>query len=806
MPRFINMKKTILLFLIVLTAGFSAFSQQTLTVAGLQETVTVRRDARAIPYIEAKNEADLYFAQGYVTAGDRLFQMDLMRRVARGETSEIFGRQGLEEDKRWRKLGFTQITLESYRLLKPELKNALDSYTRGVNAYIATLTADTLPPEYKLLQFKPREWLPTDSMVIGKILSDSLSNTWRQDLFRVAVEQMPKDKAAMLLNQMTEYDVVLFGKDAAAAKNSKLKIKNSKFKNSRSGIQIQNFNRLIDLTAAIDDARRASLEKVGLYAEDQAASNNWVVSGKRTADGKAILANDPHLQATAPGIWYLSHLSLPDNRVSGVTFPGAPGIVLGHNQNIAWGATNLGPDVQDLYLETFDPQRGEMYRTEKGWEKAAVRSEEIKVRKNPLGPVTDQDVEKLSVVETRNGVIYFEDGDKKYALKWTARDPKNTELGAFYYLNYAKDWNGFNTSLKQYGGATQNFVYADVKGNIGWHTAGTVPLRREGDGSMPYDGAKGEGQWTGAIPYDEMPNLYNPAAGFIVTANQRVVANSNRYFSILSRDSATPWRARRIYEMLERNRKVTLDDCRDIQLDVFNRPLMEFAIEVDKLRAATPATIGQINAWNFRMDYDSKEALIVNEMRVVFAEKLAEANLVDKDGKRLNIPTYVVRERALLPVLKNNMKEWLPKGYASFKDLLLDCEKQARLNLNALAARLKIAPGDLVWGNYFTANFFHPLAGAPLIGGQFTVRPTGVSGSGQTPNVGASVSMRHLAEPGNWDATRHVIPLGQSGDPKSPHFKDQFESWRTGKPEIFWFSKEAVEKNATEVTVMAPKK
>ena len=817
------MKKTTLLLLILSALSFSAFSQQTLVMAGLQGTVTVRRDARSIPYIEAANEADLYFAQGYVTASDRLFQMDLMRRLARGETAEVFGRQGLEEDKRWRKLGFSGITAESYKLLKPELKNALDNYARGVNAYIATLTEESLPVEYRILQFKPREWVPTDSLVIGKILSDSLSNTWRQDLMRVAIGQMEKNKAEVLLNQKTEYDVVLYGADVdklLLKERENLKTFNPVVGPARpGGPGAVSVNFLLDESERIENARRASLEKIGMYAENQAASNNWIINGKLTADGKPILANDPHLAPTAPGIWYLTHLTLTGatgSRVSGVTFPGAPGIVLGHNEYIAWGATNLGPDVQDLYIETFDPARPGMYKAGGEWKNATVRSEAIKVRKNPLGPVSDQDTENLDVLETRNGVIYFEDSDKKYALKWTARDPKNVELGAFYYLNKAQNWNDFNKALKTYGGAVQNFIYADVKGNTGWHTAGPVPIRREGTGELPYDGAKGEGEWIGTIEYEDqtrhggMPYVYNPVADFLVTANQRVTGNTHPYASTLSRDAATPWRARRITEMItamkKAKKKITMDDCRDMQMDVFNIPLMMFAELVHSVSGASPETLGVMASWNGRMNYDSKEALIINEMRVVFAEKLADANLVDKNGKRLNIPAYYVRERVILPALKKQDKDWLPQSYASYEDLLLDCEKQAKLNLNGLAGRLKKDPADLVWGNYFTANFQHPLAGAPLIGGQFTMRPPGVNGSGQTPNVGASVSMRHIASPGNWDATRHVIPLGQSGAPSSPNFKDQFESWRTGKPEIFWFSKEAVEKNSSVEMVMTPRK
>jgi penicillin amidase len=793
------MKKTLFLLLILLTTIYG--SAQPPKPPGLRDTVTIRRDARWIPYIEAKNQADLYFAQGYVTASDRLFQMDLMRRVARGETAEIFGAQGLEEDKRWRKLGFTQISLKTYAMLKPELKAALDNYARGVNAYIATLDEKNLPLEFRVLAYKPSQWVPTDSLVIGKILSDALSNTWRQDLTELEIQKLSRKKAYMLTNRWTPYDVIWYGNDLLAPGLSA--DPGTSIVPREVGFSAGIFSQV----DAIDAARRVSLEKTGMYAEDQAASNNWVISGKLTADGKAILANDPHLQPTAPGVWYMTHLSLPNDRVSGVTLPGAPGILIGHNEYIAWGATNLGPDVQDIYLETpvlqvpsmtamVEPTR---YKTPTGPQAPKIRTEEIKVRKNPLGPVTDFATEKLDVVETRNGVVYFEDGDKKYSLGWTARDPKNSELGAFYYLNYAKDWNGFNAALKQYGGATQNFVYADVKGNIGWHDAGAIPIRRKGDGSVPYDGSTADGDWIGNIPYDELPHLYNPPGGYIVTANQRVVGTDNKYFSILSRDAASPpWRARRITDMinavLTSTKKMTMDDCRDFQLDTYNIPLTEFARAVVKAGGASPKTIGTMESWNGRMNFDAKEPLIINEMRNVFAQKLADANLVDKDGKRLNISYGYVRERVILIALQRADKDWLPKEYASYKDMLLDCEKKAQTNLAAIAGRLKKDPSELAWGDYYTASYFHPLAGAPLIGGQFAVRPSGVSGSGQTPNVGAGVSMRFITEPGNWDATRHVIPLGESGDQKSPHFMDQFESWRTGKPEIFPFSKEAVEK------------
>jgi penicillin amidase len=755
-------------------------ASKALSVSGLKEKVTVRRDERSIPYIEAASDSDLYFAQGYVTASDRLWQMDLMRRLSRGETAEIFGRQTLEEDKRWRKFGFSKIAEDSLRYLTPDLRTALDSYTAGVNAYIATLDDATMPVEFKVLQYKPRPWLATDTIVIGKILADALSSTWQNDLLRASLQSVPKDKLDDLYNNVTPYDVVLFGKDGGSVPKGNSALRAPVVKNTES---------LARLIREEDALRESSLARVGLYAEDLAASNNWVISGKRTADGKPLLANDPHLAPTAPGIWYLSHLATPRMRVSGVTFPGVPGVVLGHNASIAWGATNVGPDVQDVYIETFDTAG--KYKTQAGWEQATVRREEIKVRTNPLK--TDIETVALDVEETRNGVVMREEAGKKYALKWTARDPANSEFEAFYFMNRAKDWRDFTGALKKYGGSTQNFVYADVKGNIGWYAAGRIPIRRTGDGAMPYDGATTDGDWTGFIPFEELPNLYNPPEGFIVTANQRIVGTAYKYQQV-SRDAALPWRSRRIYDQLKANPKMTMDAVRDVQHDALNMPVSMLAAAVVDMQGASPESLAVLKGWDGRMTVDSRAALLANGIRTCMADKMGTAFKP--------APGWLIRERVLYWAIRQKTARWLPTQYADWPAFTRACDGEVRVDF---AKRYGADDTKWVWGSYWQSGFRHPLAAVPFIGGQFATPVAPLSGSGQTPNVGSYVSMRHIASPGNWDATRHVIPLGISGDARSSHFKDQFEAWRTGTPAIFPFSKEAVAAAAKEVWVLEPK-
>lgn len=789
--RFMGLASVVLLC----GAAFSSFGQATaleIRVAGLKERVSVRRDARSIPYIEAKTDADLYYMQGFTTASDRLWQMDLLRRVARGETAEIFGRATLEEDKKWRRYGFGRISEQSVQYLEPELRAALENYARGVNAYIATLTPETMPVEFKILQYKPREWTAADTVVIGKILAEALSSTYAGDLLRYATQNLDAAKLADLNNKVTPYDVILFGKDSKAAK--KLTAETQRRRENIGEIEVAleqqasetdkhskiSSHRLsVSAVKALENdlaIRERSLSRVGLFAEGLAASNNWVISGKRTADGKPLLANDPHLLASAPGIWYLTHLSTPTMRVAGVTFPGVPGIVLGHNEYIAWGATNVGPDVQDVYFETFN-EKGE-YKTSNGWTAATVRNEEIKVRANPLNPATT--IETLNVTETRNGPVIIDSADRKISLKWTAFDPKNSDFNAFYSLNRAKNWNGFKNALSTYGGAMQNFVYADVKGNIGWYAAGKLPIRRKGDGSLPYDGAGMDGDWVGFVPFAELPHLYNPAEGFIITANQRIAGTDYKHQQIV-RDFAPPWRARRLHDLLLKDTKATMDSVSAAQYDVFNIPLKMLAEDIVTMKAASDEYLKAMAEWDGRMTPDSQAALVVNEIRSCAANKMA----ADNPG----VPAFVIRERILFWAIREKSARWLPKNVADYPALLRGCADDVP---KTFTSRYGADAKQWVWGKASSARFPHPLAGAPLIGGQFATPNTPIAGSGQTPNVASYVSMRHIASPGNWDATRFVIPLGQSGDPKSPHYKDQFDSWNKGTPAVFPFSAEAV--------------
>jgi penicillin amidase len=799
------------------SAARTQAAANTLALAGLRAPVTIRRDERGIPHIEASNEADLYFAQGYATASDRLWQMDLLRRTARGELAEIFGRPVLEEDKRHRILGFAALSESLVSRASNATRATLEAYARGVNAYIESRDGSkdkALPVEFQILGYKPRPWVPADSLVLAKIFAETLSTTWQTDISRAMLADLPPARRAQLLPETSPLDVIVVGSDDP---KSQQPVSPPVRRKSGANVRVPSLSsfserervQLLEEVSRVTELTRSSLERVGLFMEDRAASNNWVASGARTASGKPLLANDPHLPASAPSIWHMAHLRAPNLNVAGVTAPGAPGIIIGHNEHIAWGATNLGPDVQDLYLEKFSADKKNFYETPAGLREAEVRREEIKVRKG----LTDASTETvtLDVTVTRHGPIILEREGKRYALRWTALDPKTIEFDAFYQINRARNWNEFRAALGNYTGPTQNFVYADTAGHIGYYGAGAIPVRQSGDGSVPYDGATDAGEWTSFIPFNDLPHVYDPPSGLIVTANSRVVGRSYPYH--LTHEWADPYRARRIYDLLSKERKLTGEIFRVVQGDTYSIGGATFAREAAKLlrttmTSTTPdekfrASLALLENWDGQVNADSQAAPLVAEMRTAFRRRVITAAL---GAERARAFRWASSDLFFTRVVSEHPAEWLPKEFKDYGALMRACLADAQ---EALAKRPGANETAWTWGRYAPARFQHPLAIVPFIGQQFTVAPFPVNGSGfsagATVNAGTSVSMRLIADLSDWEKTRQGIALGVSGDPASPHWIDQLADWRAVTPRVFPFSAKAVLAASHETLVLAPK-
>jgi penicillin amidase len=552
---------------------------------------------------------------------------------------------------------------------------------------------------------------------------------------------------------------------------------------------------------------RAALERVGLHAIDSAASNNWVVNGKRTTTGKPLLANDPHLSASAPSIWYMAHLSLPGHRAAGVSVAGLPGIAIGHNEHIAWGVTSLEPDVQDLYVEKFDKDNPTRYMTPAGWRDAEVRREEIRVRKSTTGTATD--TVSFEVVVTRHGPIIFEKDAKRYALRWTALDQKANLAESFYLLNTARNWNEFRAALKDYSGPAFNMIYADAKGHIGYYGVGQFPIRKTGEGKLPYDGSTDEGEWTGFIPFDQLPHVYDPPSGIIVTANSRIVGLEYPYK--LTVQPLAAYRARRIYNLLQAKKKLSHDDFRSVLGDTYTISGIHFAREVadvareDAALASTDekwqAALRLLGEWDGHVRPESRAALLAVHMRAAFRRRMLTAMV---GAERAKLYNYSNSDTLVDRLIAERPSAWLPKEFKSYVGLLRVCLEEAR---NELTKAYGADESLWTWGREAMVRFPHPLASVPLIGQRFLIQPfpqNGGTGGFPTVNRGSSVSMRLIADVGDWDKTQQGIALGVSGDPSSPHWKDQLDDWRNVTPRVFPFSKTSVTNAAKERVVLEP--
>ena len=758
----------------------------TLKFSGLSAPVIVTRDALGVPNISAQNLHDLFFAQGFVTAQDRLWQMDMTRRYASGDLSAVLGPDYIRTDEEQRILGLRQVAEKMVAEMSPEDHARFQAYADGVNAYIAQ-HQKTLPMEFRLMTYFPYEWTVEDSALVGLSMTEFLNHYfYKRELQRekILAKLGPELTADLYVNSSwrdhppgEEGQSIENEPPAGESPDQEEEGVPDKGPKQRSALEKLQVLRLRSLPAADRFAQDDAL------GDDlRPGSNNWVISGAHTITGKPMLSNDMHLDLRMPDTWYEAHLTSGEYDVVGVTLPGVPYVIVGHNQHIAWGFTNLGPNVEDLYVEKFN-DRGE-YLTPQGWKQPEHRKEIIRVKGKP-------DV-NLDVVVTRHGPIVTSlvPGEKRQlALKWTIYD--NDGAIPFFRVNSARNWEEFRAAFSHLASPGQNVVYADTDGNIGYQATGRVPIR-PGDGMLPAPGDDDSHEWTGYVPYDKMPSVYDPPSGIIATANARVTPKDYPY--TLALEWSAPYRVQRIYKLLGANKKYSASDMLAIQMNVVSEIdrfcAQRFVYAIDHTPKAPPrakAAADLMRNWDGAMAVDLAAPTIAYYSHA----KLEELLLRDKLGNDWKSYRWFMKPVWLENILMNQPPHWLPSQYASYDELLTAAVEQT-VSGNEVPATLSAWR----WGRVHRVDVQHPFWSHFPVLKRGTPGPQPLSGAEDTikqVNTHFGPSERFTADMSDLDHSTLNIVTGQSGNIFDEHFNDQWDAYYHGRTFPLPFSTQAVQ-------------
>jgi penicillin amidase len=748
-----------------------------LSLPGLQSPVDVVRDNEGIPHIYARSPHDAWFALGVLHAQDRLWQMEMNRRIAAGRVAEVLGQDALGTDRFLRTLGVRRNAQAIERNLSPDAHAVLDAYAAGVNAWLGRRTGP-LPPEFLLARAPaPEPWQAADSLAWQTMMAWDLGANWSQELLRMRLSQ--RFSLAQINELMPPYpgDPVVRTQDYT-------------------GLYRDLAGTTRQLTRVSAVAPPSPVEGMG--------SNNWVVSGARSTSGKPLLANDPHLSLTVPALWYFAHLSAPGLDVIGATLPGLPGVVLGHNQRIAWGFTNTAPDVQDLYIERVNPADGNQYQTPDGWAAFATRTETIKVKGKPDVTMTVRESRHGPVISGALPLVDRAPVDARknvISMAWTALRPDDKTFQAALGINRAQDWNSFLAAVRDFHSPQQNMVYADIDGNIGFVAPGRVPVRAPDNdlkGLAPAPGWDRRYDWTGFIDFDALPRQFNPALQRVVTANQKIVAPDYPHF--LTSEWSLPYRADRIASLLDATPKHDLQSFAAIQRDVVSlaaRELLPIVRGTEPRSAQARLALAALASWNGAMDADRMEPLVFNGWmrevsRELFQDKLGEPLMKDFWEQR-NV------HQPMVNILKNDggQGQWC-RGAGG--------DGKPRTCAELLSGALEVALGDLSrrygadmarwhWGEAHTAHSTHrPFSNVPVLAPLFDIRVP-VPGDTYTVNVGRynlrdeaepfasrhGPSLRALYDLSNLENSVFIHSTGESGNVFSPWYRNYAQRWAEGK-------------------------
>ncbi len=807
-----------------------------LELAGLDAPVEVIRDDFGIAQIYADTDADLMRAQGFVAAQDRFFEMDVRRHVTAGRLAELFGEDALETDKYIRTMGWRRIAEQELALLDSETRDALAAYAEGVNAYLEQNGTTELAVEYTILglsglDYEPEPWEPADSLAWLKAMAWDLRGNMDDEIARVmaSLDHTPEEIADLYPDYDADAHPPIVGTGGVV---------DEVFEQNATGNSTRNPRRpaygpaTVKALADLRDGLARMPELLGRGGG--IGSNSWVVDGEHSSTGQPMLANDPHLGVSQPGIWMQAGLHCREPSadctldVSGFTFAGVPGVIIGHNADIAWGFTNLGPDVTDLYLERIEGntwiQDGEAKPLVRRSETIEVRGGEdftLRIRSTAHGPLLSDVSAELSTVGANAPTDRPRERGNGYAvaLQWTALQP-GTTADAILALNRAGDWAGFRAAASDFAVPAQNLVYADRDGHIGYQAPGRVPIRKSGNtGAMPAEGWRSANDWTGDfIAFDALPNVLDPEEGLIVTANQAVVDEQYPYF--LTDDWDRGFRSTRIRQLLESEGELSVEEMARLQLDTTNpmaATLVPYLLDIEDLPSAYYRDGQRLLAqWDFSQPADSAAAAYYNVvwsnlLRLTFHDELREGVWPDGGDRWFAVVTELLRDPAG-PWWDDAQTEDVAE---SRDDILRRAMLDAR---DELTKRQALDADDWTWGHLHQLDLHHPTLGesgiAPIerlfnrddhgVGGGSSIVDATSWDASQGYAVTAAPSMRMVVSLADLDRSRYINLTGVSGHPGSSHYDDQTELYLDGEDIAWAFSREAVVEAADDTLVLTP--
>lgn len=742
-----------------------------IALAGLREPVEIIRDTWGIPHIYARNQHDLFFAQGFVAAQDRLWQLDMWRRAAEGKLSEVLGERAIDRDTFARLLRYRGDRTAEWSSYAPDAREVADAFVKGVNARIAEVTADPekLPIEFALTRSRPEPWTP--DVVIGRLAGYVMTGNASRELRR-----------ALLARQV-----------GAPRTLDILPIE------PRVALEVP---KGLDLSELNPDILRIAKDADAPFAfEDPAeiGSNDWVVSGARSATGKPLLANDPHRAIRIPSLRYSVHLNAPGWNVIGAGEPALPGVAAGHNDRIAFGFTIVGMDQQDLYVERLHPTDDRRYLVNGAWQPIREVHEQIVVkgRSQPLA---------VTLRFTRHGPVVALDVERRraFALRWVGMEPGTAGYLASLTLNRVNNWPEFLAAAARWKVPAENLVYADVDGNIGWIAAGLAPVRSAGTGLLPVPGYESAYEWTGFLPVSDLPQSFNPPSGYIATANHNILPPG--YPKMLGYEWGAPHRYRRIVEMLASDSKFTAADFERMQHDELSIPARQIvrwlneALQFSGVQPEADSAYATelLKNWDGRLSAASAAAAMY-QLWLPFLGKAAITAAVPPGERQYYDATSIDTTLRLLGSLDPARRAWVMTG-ASLVDAF-----------NAGAARLGDDETKWRWGDLHQSRFEHPLATSADRKALFNLGPHPRGGDGTTPNATGTgrwqthgASFREVIDLSDWDRSTTINVPGESGQPGSPYYENLYPLWAEGKYHPMLFSRAAIEQHAAHRLTLVP--